>query len=58
MPSYVTPSHLSLFPMPTVEDITAHLLAQDVVWVTAPQPNFIDTRDGVVVETQLDTRKL
>jgi peptidase E len=27
------PSHLALFPMPTVEDITAHLLEQDVVWV-------------------------
>ena len=28
-----TPSHLALFPMPTVDDITAHLLDQDVVWV-------------------------
>jgi hypothetical protein len=28
-----TPSHLSLFPMPNVEDVTAHLLDQDVVWV-------------------------
>lgn len=27
------PSHVALFPMPTVEDITAHLLDQDVVWV-------------------------
>lgn len=26
-------SHLSLFPMPNVEDVRAHLLAQDVVWV-------------------------
>jgi peptidase E len=26
-------SHLSLFPMPNVEDVTAHLLGQDVVWV-------------------------
>ena len=26
-------SHVSLFPMPTVEDVTAHLLEQDVVWV-------------------------
>jgi peptidase E len=26
-------SHLSLFPMPNVDDITAHLLGQDVVWV-------------------------
>lgn len=26
-------SHVSLFPMPTVEDITAHLLEQDLVWV-------------------------
>ncbi|MDX1876066.1 peptidase E [Mycolicibacterium sp. 120266] len=26
-------SHVALFPMPTVEDITAHLLEQDVVWV-------------------------
>ncbi len=26
-------SHLALFPMPNVEDITAHLLDQDVVWV-------------------------
>jgi peptidase E len=29
----VTASHLSLFPMPTVADVRAHLLAQDVVWV-------------------------
>ena len=28
-----TASHLSLFPMPNVDDITAHLLGQDVVWV-------------------------
>jgi peptidase E len=27
------PSHVALFPMPTVQDITAHLLQQDVVWV-------------------------
>ncbi|WP_285030665.1 peptidase E [Mycolicibacterium sp. lyk4-40-TYG-92] len=27
------PSHLALFPMPTIEDVTAHLLEQDVVWV-------------------------
>ncbi len=26
-------SHLAAFPMPTVEDVRAHLLAQDVVWV-------------------------
>lgn len=26
-------SHLALFPMPTVEDITAHLLEHDLVWV-------------------------
>lgn len=26
-------SHLQLFPMPNVDDITAHLLEQDVVWV-------------------------
>jgi len=26
-------SHLSLFPMPNVDDIAEHLLAQDVVWV-------------------------
>jgi len=26
-------SHLSLFPMPNVEDITAHLVDQDVIWV-------------------------
>jgi peptidase E len=31
--SAVQVSHLSLFPMPTVPDIRAHLLAQDVVWV-------------------------
>jgi peptidase E len=29
----VAVSHLSLFPMPTVADVLAHLLAQDVVWV-------------------------
>ncbi|MBA3745395.1 peptidase E [Sporichthya sp.] len=27
------PSHLALFPMPNVADITAHLLEADVVWV-------------------------
>lgn len=27
------PSHISLFPMPTVADATVHLLEQDVVWV-------------------------
>ncbi|MGK5443402.1 Type 1 glutamine amidotransferase-like domain-containing protein [Micromonospora sp. URMC 105] len=27
------PSHLALFPMPTVDDIRAHLLAQDIIWV-------------------------
>jgi peptidase E len=27
------PTHLSLFPMPNVDDISAHLLAQDVIWV-------------------------
>ena len=26
-------SHLALFPMPTVEDVRAHLLAQDIIWV-------------------------
>lgn len=26
-------SHVSLFPMPNVDDVTAHLLEQDVVWV-------------------------
>ncbi|HEV7204295.1 MAG TPA: peptidase E [Jatrophihabitans sp.] len=26
-------SHLAVFPMPNVEDVTEHLLAQDVVWV-------------------------
>jgi peptidase E len=31
--SGVQVSHLSLFPMPTVPDIRAHLLVQDVVWV-------------------------
>src|SRR5581483_4891540 len=25
-------SHLALYPMPNVEDVRAHLLAQDVVW--------------------------
>jgi peptidase E len=29
----LTPSSLTLFPMPNVEDITAHLLDKDVVWV-------------------------
>ncbi len=28
-----SPSHLALFPMPNVEDVTAHLLEQDVIWV-------------------------
>jgi peptidase E len=27
------PSHLALFPMPNVEDVRAHLLDQDVIWV-------------------------
>ena len=27
------PSHLALFPMPNIEDIRGHLLAQDVIWV-------------------------
>src|SRR4051794_34691585 len=31
--SSVDVSHLSLFPMPTVPDVRAHLLEQDVVWV-------------------------
>ena len=26
-------SHLAAFPMPTVEDVRSHLLAQDVIWV-------------------------
>ncbi|MBQ1019541.1 peptidase E [Micromonospora sp. D93] len=26
-------SHLALFPMPNIEDVRAHLLAQDVIWV-------------------------
>jgi peptidase E len=26
-------THLSLFPMPNIADVTGHLLAQDVVWV-------------------------
>ncbi|MEP7021910.1 MAG: Type 1 glutamine amidotransferase-like domain-containing protein, partial [Pseudonocardiales bacterium] len=26
-------SHLALFPMPNVDDIREHLLAQDVIWV-------------------------
>jgi peptidase E len=29
----VTPSHLVAFPMPNIEDVTAHLLEQDVIWV-------------------------
>ena len=29
----VAVSHLSLFPMPTVPDVRAHLRAQDVIWV-------------------------
>ena len=29
----VAPSHLALFPMPNIEDVTAHLLDQDVVFV-------------------------
>jgi peptidase E len=29
----VLATHLALFPMPNVEDMRAHLLAQDVVWV-------------------------
>jgi peptidase E len=29
----VTTTALDLFPMPSVDDVTAHLLAQDVVWV-------------------------
>jgi peptidase E len=29
----LAPSHLVMFPMPNVEDVTAHLLEQDVIWV-------------------------
>ncbi len=29
----VEASHVALFPMPNVEDLRAHLLAQDVIWV-------------------------
>jgi len=29
----LVPSHVVTFPMPNVEDVTAHLLEQDVVWV-------------------------
>ncbi|HEY8301504.1 MAG TPA: peptidase E [Jatrophihabitans sp.] len=29
----LVPSHLLSFPMPNIEDVTAHLLEQDVVWV-------------------------
>jgi peptidase E len=29
----LTPSHLSLFPMPNIGDARAHLLEQDVIWV-------------------------
>jgi peptidase E len=29
----LAPSHLVTFPMPNIEDVTAHLLDQDVVWV-------------------------
>jgi peptidase E len=29
----VDPSHLALFPMPNIEDVAGHLLAQDVIWV-------------------------
>lgn len=29
----VRASHLELFPMPNVDDVRAHLLAQDVIWV-------------------------
>jgi peptidase E len=28
-------THLSLFPMPNLNDIEGHLMAQDVVWVNA-----------------------
>lgn len=28
-----TLTHLNLFPMPTYDDVAAHLLAQDVIWV-------------------------
>jgi peptidase E len=30
----VDPSHLQLYPMPNVEDPAAHLLSQDVIWVS------------------------
>ena len=33
-PTEFRPSHLALFPMPNVADVRAHLLAQDVIWVT------------------------
>jgi peptidase E len=28
----LAPSHLAVFPMPNVDDVTAHLLDQDVIW--------------------------
>lgn len=33
VPAGFAPSHLQLFTMPNVEDITAHLLDQDLIWV-------------------------
>lgn len=33
-PTEFRTSHLALFPMPNVADIRAHLLAQDIIWVT------------------------
>jgi peptidase E len=33
VPRGITASHLTVFPMPNVEDITDHLLDQDVIWV-------------------------
>ena len=45
-------SHLQLFTMPNVEDITAHLLEQDVVWVWAAASPGCSRCGGCTVSTR------
>jgi hypothetical protein len=54
----VVPSHLSLFTMPNVEDITGHLLDQDVIWVLGGSVCFLPYSNGVHYDTNEGRRPL